>query len=196
MLPILDARCRLKQIVNESASNRPATVRTRGGSHFGDRAFKWLTLLMALSVFALIVLIGYELAQRLAARAAQIRLAFPRQQRLGPGQRTIRRGAVHLRHAGFIRHRAAHRRAHQHRHRRLSHRTRAALAAPAVDHVHRTARRRAERHSRSVGNFCDGAVAARPFVSVAAKARSVFCRCFKGRFTASACWPAASSSPS
>ncbi|MGA2247512.1 MAG: phosphate ABC transporter permease subunit PstC [Verrucomicrobiota bacterium] len=32
-------------------------------SHFGDRAFKGLTLLMALSVFVLIVLIGYELAQ-------------------------------------------------------------------------------------------------------------------------------------
>ncbi len=30
---------------------------------FGDRAFKWLTLLMALSVFALIVLIGWELAR-------------------------------------------------------------------------------------------------------------------------------------
>jgi phosphate transport system permease protein len=31
-------------------------------ARFGDRAFQWLTLLMALSVFALIVLIGYELA--------------------------------------------------------------------------------------------------------------------------------------
>ena len=133
---------------------------------------------------------------RLAARAAKIRLAFPRQQRLGPGQRTIRRVAVHLRHAGFVRHRAAHRRAHQHRHRRVSHRTRPALAAPAADHVHRTAGRRAERHFRVVGNFCHGSVAARPSVSVAAKARLVFCRCFKGRFTASACWPAASSSPS
>src|SRR5579872_5041292 len=30
---------------------------------FGDRAFKWFTLLMALSVFALIVLIGNELAR-------------------------------------------------------------------------------------------------------------------------------------
>jgi phosphate transport system permease protein len=29
---------------------------------FGDRAFKWLTLLMALTVFALIALIGFELA--------------------------------------------------------------------------------------------------------------------------------------
>jgi phosphate transport system permease protein len=36
-------------------------MRAHSGSHFGDRAFKWLTLLMALSVFALIVLIGYEL---------------------------------------------------------------------------------------------------------------------------------------
>jgi len=35
----------------------------RGGSHFGDRAFKWLTLLMALTVFALIALIGYELTR-------------------------------------------------------------------------------------------------------------------------------------
>ena len=34
----------------------------KNGIHFGDRAFKWLTLLMALSVFALIAIIGLELA--------------------------------------------------------------------------------------------------------------------------------------
>jgi phosphate transport system permease protein len=39
-----------------------ATMRTHGGSHFGDRAFRWLTLLMALSIFVLIALIGFELA--------------------------------------------------------------------------------------------------------------------------------------
>jgi phosphate transport system permease protein len=38
-------------------------MQARGGSHFGDRAFKWLTLFMALVIFALIILIGYELAQ-------------------------------------------------------------------------------------------------------------------------------------
>ncbi|MGO9001543.1 MAG: phosphate ABC transporter permease subunit PstC, partial [Limisphaerales bacterium] len=38
-------------------------MRVHGGSHFGDRAFKWLTLLMALTVFALIALIGYELTR-------------------------------------------------------------------------------------------------------------------------------------
>jgi len=41
-------------------STQAATVRTVGA--VGDRVFKWLTLLMALSVFVLIGLIGYELA--------------------------------------------------------------------------------------------------------------------------------------
>ena len=39
-----------------------ATVRMHGSSHFGDRAFRWLTLFMALSIFVLIALIGFELA--------------------------------------------------------------------------------------------------------------------------------------
>jgi phosphate transport system permease protein len=39
-----------------------ATTTAKTAPHFGDRAFKWLTLLMALSVFALAVLIGFELA--------------------------------------------------------------------------------------------------------------------------------------
>jgi len=38
-------------------------MQTRGGSHFGDRAFEWLTLLMALVIFVLVALIGFELAQ-------------------------------------------------------------------------------------------------------------------------------------
>ena len=39
------------------------TTTAKTGPHFGDRAFKWLTLLMALTVFALIALIGYELTR-------------------------------------------------------------------------------------------------------------------------------------
>jgi phosphate transport system permease protein len=31
------------------------------GNHFGDRAFKWLTLAMALTIFILVALIGFEL---------------------------------------------------------------------------------------------------------------------------------------
>ena len=49
--------------MNDSAPVQPATMRAHGGSRFGDRAFQWLTLLMALMVFALIALIGYELTR-------------------------------------------------------------------------------------------------------------------------------------
>jgi len=52
-----------EEIVNEPAAMKPtATVRTHGDSHLGDRAFKWLTLFMALSIFVLVALIGFELA--------------------------------------------------------------------------------------------------------------------------------------
>ncbi|MGH7975526.1 MAG: phosphate ABC transporter permease subunit PstC, partial [Limisphaerales bacterium] len=44
--------------MNELATTRESKT-ARG--QFGDRAFKWLTLLMALSIFALIILIGLEL---------------------------------------------------------------------------------------------------------------------------------------
>jgi phosphate transport system permease protein len=36
-------------------------VEGRAGNHFGDRAFQWLTLLMALSIFALVAIIAFEL---------------------------------------------------------------------------------------------------------------------------------------
>jgi phosphate transport system permease protein len=44
-----------------SAIESNVKAKTRRVSHFGDRAFRWLTLLMAFSVFALIILIGLEL---------------------------------------------------------------------------------------------------------------------------------------
>ncbi len=47
----------------ESDPNVAGTIpRALAGRRFGDRAFKWFTLLMALTVFVLIVLIGCELA--------------------------------------------------------------------------------------------------------------------------------------
>jgi phosphate transport system permease protein len=48
--------------VTESAPVQTAIAKA-SASHFGDRAFKWLTLLMALAIFVLIALIGYELAR-------------------------------------------------------------------------------------------------------------------------------------
>jgi len=47
--------------MSEIAVTPNELMRRPVGWHFGDRAFKWLTLLMALSIFALIILIGVEL---------------------------------------------------------------------------------------------------------------------------------------
>src|SRR2546426_4153101 len=41
----------------------PPSQRSLVVHHVGDRIFRFLTLLMALSVFALIILIGFELAK-------------------------------------------------------------------------------------------------------------------------------------
>jgi phosphate transport system permease protein len=46
--------------VSEVATKQK-TPGVKSAGQFGDRAFKWLTLVMALAVFALIALIGYEL---------------------------------------------------------------------------------------------------------------------------------------
>jgi phosphate transport system permease protein len=50
-----------KKKMNEFAPIQSATTAKFAGRQFGDRAFKWLTLLMALSIFVLIALIGFEL---------------------------------------------------------------------------------------------------------------------------------------
>lgn len=42
---------------------RPLASRMRAPSRFGDRAFEWLTLAMALAVVVLVVLVGWQLAQ-------------------------------------------------------------------------------------------------------------------------------------
>jgi phosphate transport system permease protein len=46
--------------VNETATTIE-TMKTKAAGQWGDRAFKWLTLLMALSIFVLIALVGLEL---------------------------------------------------------------------------------------------------------------------------------------
>jgi phosphate transport system permease protein len=45
--------------MNQTAVNQPAV--SFAGGHPGDRIFKWLVLIMAFSIFALILLIGFEL---------------------------------------------------------------------------------------------------------------------------------------
>jgi len=50
-------------MVNATAAQFATTTAKPIHGHFVERAFKWLTLLMALAVFVLIVLIGFELAR-------------------------------------------------------------------------------------------------------------------------------------
>jgi phosphate transport system permease protein len=45
--------------VNDNANKIKTSAPT--GGYFGDKAFKWLTLVMALTIFALVALIGFEL---------------------------------------------------------------------------------------------------------------------------------------
>ena len=47
--------------MSELAIKRNEMAEPIAGGHSGDRVFRWLTLLMALSIFALIILIGFEL---------------------------------------------------------------------------------------------------------------------------------------
>jgi len=47
--------------VSEAATKQDTPEGKPVPGHFGDRAFKWLTLVMALTIFALVALIGYEL---------------------------------------------------------------------------------------------------------------------------------------
>jgi phosphate transport system permease protein len=47
--------------VSETAPKQKVPEAKSAPGHFGDRAFKWLTLAMALTIFALVALIGYEL---------------------------------------------------------------------------------------------------------------------------------------
>ena len=51
----------LKESVNAAITSERMLDAKSTTRHFGDCAFKWLTLLMALVIFALIVLIGWEL---------------------------------------------------------------------------------------------------------------------------------------
>ncbi len=140
----------------------------KGGRHFGDRAFKWLTLLMALAVFVLIGLIGFELAKgsHLALRKFGWRFLVsptwdPVAENFGALPfifGTIVSSAIALLIAVP-----------------LSIATAVFLTEMApqwlrqpLTMLHRTARRHPQRHSRLVGHLRHGALAADPRVSIAA----------------------------
>ena len=164
---------------------------------FGDRAFEWLTLAMALAV----VVSGFPrrlaIGARLAARDQDsFGFNFLTTLHLGSGGGTIRRVAVYLRHDRFVADRADHRCAAEHRHRRLSDRAGSALDSTAARLADRNAGRDSERHSRSVGNFCHDSVAARSSVSLARSTLRMDAVFQRTDLRSRACSPAESSSRS
>ena len=70
-------------------------------SRFGDKAFEWLTLAMAIAVVLLISwLVGSS--AWLVARHPKIWISFSRHIDMGSGRGAIRRAPIHLWHGGFF----------------------------------------------------------------------------------------------
>lgn len=84
-----------------AVEERSVQARMASPSRFGDKAFEWLTLAMALAVVVLIILIGWQLWIG-SSVAIKIRFSFPCHVNLGPGCRTIWRVALYLRNPGFL----------------------------------------------------------------------------------------------
>src|SRR6266487_936744 len=101
-------------------------------SRFGDKAFEWLTLTMALAVVLLVILTGWQLWRGFSLAIQKFGFHFSRDIHLGPGRGAIWRAPVYLRNAGFFLDCAAHRRPIEHRDCGLSDGTCAALASPAT----------------------------------------------------------------
>ena len=175
---------------------RSIDSRTNAGSHFGDRAFKWLTLLMALAVFVLIVLIGYELAHGSQLALHKFGWHFLVSSDWDPVNEQF--GALPFIFGTLVSSLIA-----------------LIIAVPISIATAVYLTELAPLWLRQPLIMFIELLAAVPSVilglwgifvmvpwlrdhlfPVAAEARSVFCRSFKGRSTASACWPAASSSPS
>ena len=165
--------------------------------HFGDRAFKWLTLAMALSVFALVVLIGCRTGPRLASwRCRKFGWHFLVSSDWDPVNEQF--GALPFIFGTLVSSLIA-----------------LLIAVPLSIATAVYLTELAPQWLRQPLTMFIELLAAVPsvilglwgiFVMVpwlrehlfpcAEVQPSVFCRCSKGRSTASACWPAASSSPS
>ena len=114
-----------------SVEERSAPARMAPPSRFGDKAFEWLTLGMALVVILLVFLIGWQLARGSSLAIQKVRIPFSGNIDLGSGCRTIRCLALHLRHAGVFTYRAHYCCAPEYCDRGLFDRARAALDSAA-----------------------------------------------------------------
>ena len=83
------------------SGENPAIPSARAAA-FPTPYFAVIILLSAISVFAIVVLVVWELVDKSRLSLHQFGLQLLLRARLGPGQRQLRSGAVYLRHAGFV----------------------------------------------------------------------------------------------
>ena len=135
-------------------------------SHFGDRAFEWLTLAMALAVVVLVFLVGWQLARGSSLAIKRFGFSFfitstwdPVAEQFGAWPfiyGTLVSSLIALIIAVPL----------EHRDRGLPDRTGPALDSAAIDLPGGNAGRNPERHSRALGNLRHDPVAARLSVSI------------------------------
>ena len=133
-------------------------------SRFGDKAFEWLTLAMAMAVVVLVILIGWQLWIGSSLAIKKFGFHFLVTSTWDPVAEQFGALAFHLRNAGFFAHCVAHCGSAGHRHGGLSDRTCATVDSAAARFSDRNAGGHSERDPRALGHFRDDSMAARlPF---------------------------------
>ena len=192
----------LAKVDTERQTRTPTAVLAKirssqpGSSRMPDAVFRVIILLSAISVFAIVVLVVWELVSKSQLSLASVRNQVLLGHELGPGQRRLRSAAVHLRHAGFVDSGTDPGRAAFGGSRGLHHRDVPAVAARHHLLPGRTAGRDSQRHLRTVGHLRPGAAAARICRALPGKDSGLDWTVQRARRTASACWPRESSWPS
>ena len=126
-----------------------------------DRTFVAVTMTLAVVILILVFGMALALISQSRASLAAFGWHFHRQHRMGPGQRSIRRAAIHIRHLRVVGIGANNRGAAQPRRGAMPERDGAGLAQPPAGISGRVAGCDSERRLRAVGGLCARTVAAR-----------------------------------
>ncbi len=136
-----------------AVENRSAQARMASPSRFGDKAFEWLTLAMALAVVVLIILIGWQLWIGSSVAIKKFGFHFLITSTWDPVAEQF--GALPFIYGTLVSSMIAlaHRRATEHRHSSVFDRTRASVDSAAARLADRNAGGDSECHPGAVGNF-------------------------------------------
>ena len=141
--------------VSSAGPSRPAPnflERLRGG----DEVAYVITFMAAASILLITGAAGLRAVHQLRRCPREIRLGLPVYPNLGPGERSVRRAALHLRNAGDVLPGAAHGNPARRRRRHLSSGVSAAENLRRTHVLDRTAGRRPQRDLRTARNFRAG----------------------------------------